>query len=302
MSKIGLMALAALLAFLPNALGADIQLVWKFKEGETFFVEKVETLKQSAELITNPVTQESEITTVVGFRVIKVTADTITLEQKFAGAKLKGDLASNETLKKAMEKLKGTTLLITLTPEGKLINLEGYEDAIKTLGDGKAENMAAMKGILTEEAIKASLVETFGFLPSRPIKKGDNWTKEVKTPLGPFGFLQGDYEFTFTGKDEKSTDPKTDAQQIAVGAKLHFDFPKNGIVMGDLNVARAEFKTESASGTIWFDDATGKLIRSNRDMNVKGTLTLDNKGTGLTVNLAFQTNSKMRLLDKNPLE
>src|SRR5206468_1385572 len=115
--------------FLPASARAEVQLSWKFKEGETFFVEKVESLKQSAELITKPITQESEITTVMAFRVIKVTGDSITLEQKFAGAKLKGDLAANETLKKALEKLKGTALLVTLTPEGKLTNLQGYEEA-----------------------------------------------------------------------------------------------------------------------------------------------------------------------------
>jgi hypothetical protein len=302
MSKSALLALASLVAFLPASVRAEVQLSWKFKEGETFFVEKVESLKQSAELITKPITQESEITTVMAFRVIKATSEAITLEQKFAGAKLKGDLAANETLKKAMEKLKETTLLVTLTPEGKLINLEGYEEALKKLGDGKAENLPDMKGILSEEAIKAWLVETFGFLPAKAISKGDKWTKEIKIPMGPFGFLQGDYEFTLANNDEKTKDKDGAAQHIEVGAKLHFDYPKNGIVKGDLQVIRAEFKTENASGMISFDDSAGKLVRRTMDLSVKGTLTLDNKGTGLTVNLEFKTNSKTRLLDKNPLE
>jgi hypothetical protein len=302
MAKSTLLALASMLSFLPCLVRAEVQLSWKFKEGEMFFVEKVESLKQSAELIAKPITQESEITTVMAFRVIKVTGEAITLEQKFAGAKLKGDLAANETLRKALEKLKGTTLLVTLTPEGKLTNLEGYDEAIKKLGNGKAGDLAAMKGILSEEAIKASLVETFGFLPAMAISKGDKWTREIKIPMGAFGFLQGDYEFSLVNKDEKTKEKDGATQQITVGAKLHFDYPKNGIVRGDLQVTRAEFKTESASGTISFDNSAGKLVSSNMDMSVKGTLTLDNKGTGLTVNLEFKTASKTRLLDKNPFE
>jgi hypothetical protein len=301
MRKMLVMAVAIFLAS-PGLGRAQSTLVWKFKDGETFFVEKVESIKQSADLITKQVTQESEITTVTQFHVTKVNADGATVEQKFVGAKLKGDLATNEALKKMMERLKGTTLTITLSKDGRLLKLEGYEEAIKKLSDGKAEEAALVKSVLSEESIKTSLTETFGFLPEKEVKKGDAWTRGIKTPLGPFGFLQGDYEYTFKGKPEKAGDKELAVDQIGVGAKLHFDFPKNAVVMGDLKVVRAEFKTESAAGTIDFDASAGKLVRSEVDMNVKGTLTLDNKGNGITVYLEYKTNAKTRLLDKNPLD
>jgi hypothetical protein len=301
MNKTVLIAFVLFLS-LPNSGRSQTTLAWKFKDGETFFVEKVESIKQSADLITKPVTQESEITTVTQFHVTKVSADGATLEQKFVGAKLKGDLASNEALKKMMERLKGATLTITLSKEGRLLKLEGYEEAIKKLSGDKAEEAALVKSVLSEESIKTSLTETFGFLPDREVKKGDAWTKAIKTPLGPFGFLQGDYEYTFKGKPEKAGDKGLVVDQIGVGAKLHFDFPKNAVVMGDLKVARAEFKTESAAGTIDFDPSAGKLVRAEMDMSVKGTLTLDNKGTGITVYLEYKTNAKTRLLYKNPLD
>jgi hypothetical protein len=151
------------------------------------------------------------------------------------------------------------------------------------------------------------LNEIFGSLPDKPVKKGDSWSHFTRMPLGPYGFLQGDYLFSLKVVDEKAKDKLPQGLEIGLKGKLSFDFPKGGIVAPGIKVTQAEFKSPSeeqpgVSGTYWFNSDTGRLIRSEVNIDIKGTLSLEKQDTSLTINLELKTNSKTRFLDKNPLE
>jgi hypothetical protein len=306
MTKAFPIGIVVCLSVFPGLARAQVSLSWKFKEGEKFFVEKVETVKLSADSIGKPVTQELETTSVISFRVVKVDGDKITLEQKYEGARLKGEVSGNDAVKKLMDRLKGVSLTINLDTAGKIVSINGYDEALKKLGEGK-DKADGLENVFNQETIKVSLNEIFGFLPDKPVKKGDTWSHFTRMPLGPYGFLQGDYLFTFKGMDEKAKDKVPQGLEIGLNGKLSFDFPKGGIVAPGIKVTQAEFKSPtqeqpSVSGTYWFNSDTGRLIRSEVNIDIKGTLTVEKQDTSLTVNLELKTNSKTRLLDKNPLE
>jgi len=306
MPKPFLIGIVVCLSVFPGLASAQVSLSWKFKEGEKFFVEKVETIKLSADSIGKPVTQELETTTVISFRVVKVDGDKITLEQKFEGARFKGDGSGDDAVKKLMDRLEGVSLTVNLDSAGKIVSINGYDEALKKLTEGK-EKADGLENVFNLETIKVSLNEIFGFLPDKPVKKGDTWSHFTRMPLGPYGFLQGDYVFTFNGVDEKAKDKVPQGLEIGLKGKLSFDFPKGGIVAPGIKVTQAEFKSPSqeqpsVSGTYWFNSDTGRLISSEVNIDIKGTLTLEKQDTSLTVNLELKTNSKTRLLDKNPSE
>jgi hypothetical protein len=125
------------LSVFPGLATAQVNLSWKFKEGEKFYVEKVETVKLSADSIGKPVTQELETTTVIGFRVVKVDGDKITLEQKYEGARFKGDGSGHDAVKKLMDRLKGVSLTVNLDTTGKIVSIIGIDEALKKLTEGK---------------------------------------------------------------------------------------------------------------------------------------------------------------------
>jgi len=302
MARFALPSIFVSLLFTCLPVRAEVSITWNFKEGAKFYVEKVETIKLSAELINKLVSNDSEITTVIGFRPVKVDGATVTLEQTFEGGKVKGDSESNAAVQKTLDRLKGASVLVTIGPDGRVLKIEGYDEAIKKLSGGAEENAASLKALFNKSTITASATEIFGFLPGKVVNAGDKWTKPIKFPIGPFGSLRGEYEFTLKGKEKGSKEGQGEEQEIAVTTTLGFDLPSGGTIGDDLKLARGEFQSEKASGSYWFSTATGRLVRSKIAFNIKGTLTIEKKGNGVSANIELKTNSKSRVLDKNPLE
>ncbi|MFL5245502.1 MAG: DUF6263 family protein [Gemmataceae bacterium] len=295
------------LTFFPAPGKAQIRLSWKFKEGEKFYVERVDTVKLSADSIGKPVTQEFEATTVLGFDVVKVESDKITLGLRFEGARFKGEVAGGDAVTKLMDRLKGVSFTITMDTRGKVTSIKGFDEALKKLGEDKAK-ADSMGSVFNQDTIMISLKEIFGFLPDNPAKSGDKWSHFTRMPLGPYGFLQGDYQFVFKGVDQKTKDRSLQGQEIEINGKLSFDFPKDGVVAPGIKVAQAEFKSPNADqpnsvkGVYWFSAEAGRLIRSEVNIDIRGSLGLQKEDTRLTVNLEMKSASKTRLLDTNPLE
>ncbi len=61
---------------------------------------------------------------------------------------------------------------MTVTPQGKLLKLEGYEAFIAKLAGKDAGQEKALKAMLSEEAVRADMEEAFSFLPERPVEFG----------------------------------------------------------------------------------------------------------------------------------
>lgn len=273
---------------------------WKFKEGETIFIEKVETVKQTIEQIGKPINQEMETTSVYSLRITKVESERTTGVLKIESIRIKGALADADAVNKKLSSLSQVSLPVVLGSDGKIQKIEGFGEAIKKSAASPGDQ-AYFKSVLNEENLKYSLAETFGFLPDHAVKPGDTWTREFKIPIGPYGQLRGEYGYLFKGKEK-------DEQVIPFTLKAGYDLPANSDLGSGIKVIQSEFKVnlpdtpDGLVGSLWFNSEKGRLVRAEYSLSIRGTVTLEKEGKSISLNMELKPTFKTRILDQNPIK
>jgi hypothetical protein len=282
---------------------AQTALEWKFKEGDKFYIEAVTETKQTVTVADKAATtSESTFTTVSRFEVKKADAGSYTLEQTIEGVRVKSNKTDDPTVAVASRfanLLKGATFKFTINSAGKVTSgLEGYDDLIKKLSGGNEKADKSNRALLPEDAFKEELNAIFGFLPDKPVKAGDPWTRKESMAL-PWGKLSGDATYTYAGKDK-------DGEKIEVKRNLTYALP-DGEGAG-AKVTKGDIKVDDASATIVADPAAGRLVSATSKMHVGGKVTVTEAGTAdtaakqTTFTVDQTTTRTLKRVDKNPLE
>jgi hypothetical protein len=287
---------AALLVLAGASLPAHAQtkLEWKFNEGEKFYIEDVTDQKVSMSLMGQDIKMASKTTQVTSYTVKRKAGDAVTMEMKIESIDVK---AENNPLgggmDKFQEKFQGATFTFTLE-NGKVTKLDGFDAFLKKLGEGD-ENFAKFgKLFLTEDTIKKTIEDAFTQLPTRAVNQGDKWTKDQTVPMGPLGNLKQVKNYTYQGKEK-------DGEQLAYKGTVAWTAPKAGAAVGDLfKITKANFKSDDVRGTVLFDAARGRLVRSTSTMTLKGSMTMDVMGNEIEIEMAQDSTTTSRVLTRNP--
>ncbi len=275
-----------------SSVQAQVNLAWKFQEGETLYVETIQMMKQSLESKGKTLKKElTTTTTVTSLTVKRNTPQGPELDIKIVGLKVDSD-ANQAADSKLAEKMKGSTFTVSLNPAGKITKFTGYEDFVKKLaGDDEAIEKQVRTG-LAEDKLKKSIEATFAYLPGKAVVKGDSWKQESTESLGPFGAFKVAKVFTYQGKEEAG-------DLVTVAATRTF-LPSRG--EGVLvKVIKGSLKGEEAKEGFLFDSDKGRLIRGENHVLIRGTLTVEFMEEQQMMDvLVAQTNS-IRVLANNPL-
>jgi hypothetical protein len=290
----GAVLLAAAMLAVP-AYGQDVKLEWKLKEGDKFFLENTSVLNQTLKTGGMDVKQDLDQTMVSSFTVKKKNADgSLVLEQKIETVRLKGAGAGVDP--KSAQTLEGAVFTFTVTPRWEITRFDGYDNLVKKLGGENKAMEAEIRKYLTEDVLKATSQETFGFLPDKAVAKGGKWERKFVYPLGPFGTLTSTNKYTYEGKEK--VDGK-EVDKITSEMSMTYAVPKQE-AGAPLQVTKGDLKVEGAKGTIFFDSAAGRLVRSEAKIPVKGTMTFSASGRDTEIEITQQESIKNRVLDKNP--
>jgi hypothetical protein len=270
-------------------------LAWKLKEGDKFYLESASLLNQTIKSGGMEVKQDIDQTLVSLFTVKKKNADnTLTIEQKIETVLLK---TNGPVPPKAAQALEGAVFTFTLNPKGEVTKFSGFDDLIKKLTNDNPAAGKEVRRFLTEDLLKMTAQETFGFVPDKAVKKGDKWERKFTYPLGPLGTLTSTNKYTAEGTDK--VDGKN-AERIAVEMSMTYAAPKpEG--SASLEIKKGDLKVEGAKGTIYFDAAAGRLVRSEATIPSKGIMTFSFGGRDTDMELDQKQTIKNRVLDKNPL-
>jgi hypothetical protein len=286
-------AVALVLGGLAAPAYGQTKLEWKFKEGDKFYIENATKLKQTITVMGREMKQDTDNTTVTRFEVKKRTSDQIVLEEKIVAVKVKNTGGFGGEAEKMAEQMKGATFTITLSPDGKLIKQEGYDDLIKRLTKNNQQAEKMIRLMLPAETFTKAVQEAFGFLPSKPVQKGDSWKNSTTLPMGPLGEFKVNNTYTFQGKTEGG-------DKIALAATMTYSAPKGDGGGLPFKISKADFKSDSFKGTIVFDPDRGRLVRSEMTGAIKGTMTIEAGGNQVEMTLEQNHNITSRLLDKAP--
>jgi hypothetical protein len=287
---------------------AQEKLEWKLKQGDRFFVETVTTKDGTLTVAGKESTVSSVATIVADFTVLKKNQDgsyeieeEITLLTERSSPSAKGHSAWK--LKTGLlpvftadgtKRQKGATFKIVLQPNGQF-QFSGYDQVAQRLA-GKNETVLKMvKELMPEEYWRGFVEDIFRVVPSKPVRPGDAWERSCKTGLGPLGSFDASYRYVL----KKTSISRADIDVTPAMKYLPPEKPAGGL---PFKVIGGAIRAESANGSLVFDVATGRLVRSKMKIHFKGTLTLeaDSKKASLQVDEWQEVNT--RVLDRHPFK
>ncbi len=281
--------------FWPAGASAQVKLAWQFTEGETFYVERVTTQKQSAEVNNKAFKDQGTKTWVLAVTVKQKTpaGNVLDLRTESVIVTGPGPLPMGAEVPglddKLTTRMKGCLFTATVTPRGKVTKFEGYAAFIRKLSEKKEEMEKVLKAIVPEEMLREDIEEVFNFLPEKAVRKGEKWKRQSSEPLAPFGSLQSAFEFML---DED----KGREGNIAYTVKMTYKLPQEG---GDLfQVVKGSLKEAEGSGDIVFDTQRGKLVSNNRTVRVRGEVLVESMGKRANFEFSSENSTRIRVFQK----
>jgi hypothetical protein len=279
----------SLLVLAAGPAHAQVTLAWKFQEGESFVVENVEKTRQTLETKGKSHKQETSVTTISRFTVKQKSPKETVLEIKIEDIKSSPAAApgGKDLDKEVASKMKGAVFTVTLSPNHKIVKLEGFDELIKRIADGKEDIEKLVRSRMSEEHLKKSLEEPYQFLPPRPVSKNDTWKQDAVVPLGAFGSFKVVKTYSYQGKE-------------AAGEKITFTSAMTYIRPGGegalVKVVKGNLKAEDGKGTFLFDSDKGRLIRGDNHVTIRGNLTIEFLDEQQEMNLVVDSSNSIRIL------
>jgi hypothetical protein len=204
-----------------------------------------------------------------------------------------------EMMGKVMGALVGESIIVVMSPVGEVRRVEGasriLEKVIKsTLADPASASAAqGLKAMLSDDALKSTLGQSFSKLPAGPVKPGDTWNGQLAMGSEAIGRVTGTSTFTL-----KSIEGTADAQvaRIAVGLALKQEVlpAPSGPVGMVMKIADGK-----GEGEILFIVARGRIQRSTMRSELPSTMTMTGPdGSPVTMQNRTTTTMTMELVEK----
>jgi hypothetical protein len=319
---LGLILLASVTALPARGEGA---LEWKFKEGDTFYLQTVSTFKQSMKAMGKELKQDVGLSSVMGYEVEKVGADgTIVLKQTIESVQINtsgGAVAPDE-------KLQGASVTITLAPQKSTLKVEGKEQEIKKLEVVKLEGYDALveklsgydpmkstgdktvydliKSILTPQSLQQSARQSLlAYLPHNKTmpKPGDGWIGlPTLVSLGPLGDMEITDNYKYEGQGKLND---KDYEKISFTIKAAYTLPKldkPADKAPSFTATKGKVDVEDGKGTLYFDAVAGRLMQFESSLRTKGTLSLVINGENVDTDFTQDQTTQVKLLAEKPVK
>ncbi|HLJ93701.1 MAG TPA: DUF6263 family protein [Gemmataceae bacterium] len=296
-----------------SAYGQDaVKLEWTFEKDKTFYQEMHTKTKQTMKIMAmDNITQNQDQTFIFSWTpkeqdkdknwIIKQKIEGVKMDIDIGGNKISYDStnpaasASNNPLADFFTALKGSEFTLTLSPDLKVVKIEGRDEFINRLVKANPQMEPLLKSILGDEALKQMADPMFASVPPKPVKKGDTWEKQSKLNMGPIGSYDTTYKFTYEGKDGK-------LDKIKVDTGLTYKAP-DANTAGQLpfKIKAADLKSKNASGQILFDNEKHRLDSSDMKLSLEGKLTIEIGGMTTEVELNQDQETTVKTMDTNPV-
>jgi hypothetical protein len=280
--KVRLLCCFLVWILLGNALEAQTHLKWKFDVGQIYECERSASHAQSVQLKgkTFPSTRES--TWNVRLEVIAKDASSVRLRATLATVEHRIQPAVGEELidAKLGRKMQGSSFTLTVTPQGQLTKLEGYDDFLDRLAAGDKDRRQALRVTFAEDALRQAFADLFGPLPNKAIVKGDRWQHALLEPMPHFGTLRHTAKYVHAG----------DQLDYTIATKV--ELPKDDMSVL-FRITKGSVTEEKSAGRMLFDHKAGYLVRHDRNIRLRGVLTVETMERSEA--MAFTSDSTLKI-------
>ena len=278
---------------------AQVDVKWKFKQDERFFVREEIVQKMTMTFQGAPIPSDLKTITVYSFTVKKVNKekDEVILEQKYESIETKSS-TDQKMFDSLAGLLKDSTFTITLQG-GKIVKFDGYDDLSKKFSKLSETSAKMMKAVVPEESLKLGPAQLFAFGPDKPVNKGDAaWARTFVMPMGPVGTFTAKNEYSYGGKGTETGD--RGLELLAIKPSMTYTKPIAGDSPFPFKIVNGAMEAKDASGAMFFDAARGRLARYEMTMKVEGTITVEAGDKKSEIGLKQEQTVKSQVLDKAP--
>jgi Family of unknown function (DUF6263) len=205
-----------------------------------------------------------------------------------------GILAGAEEGAKLLEEIsKEIVFTIQLKSSGEIVAFKGWDEFIKKIAEKDKEEAAKFEAIGGKEVLHSMIALNLDVLPSTAVKKGDTWKKETALPLGPIGNFKLTMTFTDIGKEK-------DGEKVGIKGVFSIQPAKADTADLGFKVVKVELTHSEITGTMVFDAARGRLVKTEWTAAMVGTMTVQRQGEQTKVSIDGTETRTFRLLDKKP--
>jgi hypothetical protein len=285
-----------------------VQLKWDFQKDKPFYQTLETTTKQNMVVMGMNITQNQSQTFYFSWTPKEQKNGNWIIEQKIEGVKMnieiggntitydstKDSAAAGNPLADFFKALIGSSFKIELSPELKVVKIDGRDDFIAKLVKSSPQMEPLLKQILGDDALKQMADPAFGAVPKTPVKKGQTWENKSSLSMGPIGSYNTTYKYTYEGKEGN-------LDKIKVDTNLTYQ-PPGPAAAGALpfKIKEAKLQSKDATGTVLFDNNKHRLASSNMGLKLAGTLKIDIGGMETEVNLDQDQKTTVSTSDTNP--
>jgi hypothetical protein len=189
-----------------------------------------------------------------------------------------------------MDRLMETQLKLRTDAKGEVVEVEGMDQLVDSLGEGGNPMVGQMlKGMFNEDAIKQMGMLPQG-LPNRVVKQGESWPFEMKMEIGPLGKLTIAMTYTFTGWEQHN------GIQSAVLDYTGTISSEAGSTGG--SAVSMTISSGTMEGKSWFDPEAG-LVRDTVGKQSM-TMNVDAMGQKLTIRMKQDVSNKLSSIEDIP--
>jgi hypothetical protein len=257
-----------LLVALPGTASAQVNLQWKFKEGDTFYLE--EKWHSKGTVGNGPEKQKRDSNAVrLWHFVVKTPTPTATvLEGRIELWKIpdKDDPEKNHIWYEE-QAARECAFTLHLAPSGAVTKIEGVGSFVARWEKIVRKGGNSGKVVLTDEQFLDALPLAFDVLPETAVKVGDTWKKSGRINLGTAGILKIDALFSYL-------DSSKGAALCSLRAAMSFD-PFTAYCS---DTYKFQPKVKEAQGDVVFDVAKGRLILLKLMVPLVGTISCERDG------------------------
>jgi hypothetical protein len=275
----------------------DVELRYKFKEGQKLNYVTDQTMKMEMNVAGNDISMDMAMKMNMVWKVESVDKDgnakvtqTISwlkMSMTHPAGKFEYDSKDDKdpddpVAKKALPAIKalvGAEISMTVDHRGKVSDLK-VPDKLKEAWKKAGQNQA-LGDLGSEEGIKKMAEQFSVVLPEGAVAKGKSWDSKSELNMPQFGKMLTEAKFTFDGMEKK------DGRTLA---KLPFEVTQKIEPAKDSPV-EMKVKSQESKGTTYFDVEAGRMVETKMEQDI--VMEISAKGQSFTQKIKQTLNLKL---------
>lgn len=204
-----------------------------------------------------------------------------------------------EAMRRVLGAMAGESIVAVMAADGTVQRISGATKILDKIAANLPQDPGAeaitqgMKAILSDDALKSTLAQSFAKLPADPVKPGDTWRGQLTLAADIVGKILGTSTFTL-----KSIEGAADAAVAHVAVALVLKQESVAAPSGPANIVM-RLGDSKGEGEILFDVAAGRIRRGTMRTEMPSVVSMTAPDGGpASVQNKTTTTTTMELIEK----